>query len=172
MLYYRYFSLISIVLCLALCSCASTTNPQGNSYDETVTPGKTKLLNLTGQPTTESAAEVYFDASSRTEMMISFHDRLIAFQVDDVDLPGANGGYTPTGYQALALSPGIHTVSYCHTTRSDLGTGAVMCKFKIKDFNFEPGARYRVFEIVSVTHGPSGTGGQTMTVNTNIMKLK
>lgn len=167
-----HIPLLTGLFSLILSGCASTTNPAGITYDDLVVPGKTKVLNLTGMPTTEGAAEVYFGASSRVEMMITFRDRLIAFQLDGVDLPGAQPGSTPTGYQAIAVSPGVHTISYCHTTRSDLGTGVVLCNFKVKDFNFEPNARYMVVGNIGITAGSSsGTISQTTSVRTNMVKL-
>lgn len=168
----RCLVLVSSLAFFALSGCASNTNPAGDSYDEPVVPGKTKLLNLTGQASTEGAAQVYISASSRNEMMVTFRDRLIAYQVDGKDLPGAKAGYTPTGYQALALAPGVHSISYCHTTKSDLGTGMNMCRFKIDAFNFEANARYLVIEKVSVTNSSVGGGiSQSANVGTSIMKL-
>jgi hypothetical protein len=105
-------------------------------------------------------------------MGVTFRDRLIAFQVDGKNLPGAEAGYTPTGYQALALAPGVHTISYCHTTRSSLGTGVVMCKFKVQDFTFESDARYMVVENVNVSTGRAGSAiGETVSVRTNVVKM-
>lgn len=164
--------LIVFMIGIGLVGCASTKNPSGSDYDEPVMPGKTKLLNMTGKPTTEGAAEIYFSASSRVEMMITFRDRLIAFGLDGVPLPGAKAGYTPTGYQAIAVPPGIHTISYCHITRSDLGTGGAMCGFKVENHNFEAGSRYMILGAISVRAGTSsGTSGQTATVSTRLVKL-
>lgn len=162
-----------LIISIGLTGCASIKNPSGSDYDEPVIPGKTKLLNMTGKPTTEGAAEIYFSASSRVEMMITFRDRLIAFELDGVPLSGAKTGYAPTGYQAIAVTPGVHTVSYCHITRSDLGTGVTMCDFKVKNYNFEADSRYMIIGAVSVRAGTSyGTTGQTAIVRTKIVKLQ
>jgi hypothetical protein len=168
-----HFLSIAFMIGIAITGCASIKTPSGSDYDEPVIPGKTKVLNMTGKPTTEGAAEIYFGASSRVEMMITFRDRLVAFELDDVTLPGAKSGYTPTGYQAIAVTPGVHTISYCHITRSDLGTGVVMCDFKVKNYNFEADSRYMVIGAIGVRAGSSsGTTGQTATVRTNIVKLQ
>jgi hypothetical protein len=156
--------------------CAGTHNPYGDEYDEPVVPGKTRLFNLTGSPTTEGSAEVYFAASSRVEMLVTFRDRLLAVQVDGKALPGTNKGGQlsyPTGYQAIALTPGIHSISYCHVTRSGLATGVKLCNFSIKDYNFEPNARYMVGEELSARHGRIGnTTTETVSVGTNITRLR
>lgn len=161
---------------LLLAGCAGTHSPYGDEYDEPVVPGKTKLLNLTGNPTTEGSAEVYFAASSRVEMLVTFRDRLLAVQVDGKDLPGANKGGQlsyPTGYQAIALTPGIHSISYCHVTRSGLATGVKLCDFSIKDYNFEPNARYMVGENLKLSSSYMGnTTSQSINVRTHIMRLK
>jgi hypothetical protein len=154
---------------LFLSGCASSLNPLGEQYHEPVAPGITKPLNWTGKPTTEGAAEVYFGASSRREFMITFRDRLLAYRVDGVDLPGVKVGNGATGYQAIALSPGVHSISYCHTTKSDLATGVVMCDFEIKDYQFEANARYMVSESVVVQ---SVMGGERVSVRTRMDKIK
>lgn len=121
----------------------------------------------------EGAAEVYFSASSRQGMMVTFRDRLIAYGVDGVNLPGAKVGNGATGYQAIALTPGVHSVSYCHTTRSDLATGVVICNFEIKDYKFEANARYMVSEAVNVRSVPIGSGSsEQVSVRTTIRKIK
>lgn len=155
---------------LILAGCASTTDPWGAQYEESVIPGKTKVLNMTGKSTTDGATEIYFGASSRVEMMVTFKDRLIAFQLDGENLPGAKAGHSPTGYQAVAVNPGVHTISYCHTTKSTLGSGVVMCDFVLKDFNFEPNARYMVVGNIDVRSGNS-SGSQTTSVRTKLLKL-
>lgn len=158
----------SVLFVAMLCtSCSGTKDPYGQEYSDAVIPGKTVLLNWTGQPTTTNSAELYFSASQRTEMFVKFQDRLLAIQVDDKDLPGANRGLVyPTGYQAIALSPGVHSVSYCHMTRSALATGVGMCDFKIKDFNFKANTRYMLFGDTSVE---SIATGQKITVKTRLV---
>ena len=167
-----FFALSIALLCAG---CAGTKGPDGQDYEETVVPGKTALLNLTGKLTTTGAAEVYFGASQRVEMMVKFHDRLLAFQVDGQNLPGADKGNQvtyPTGYQAIALSPGVHSISYCHLTRSTLATGVAMCNFKINDFNFESGARYMVLGDIAVNTGSIGKDMvQTANVRTRMIRL-
>lgn len=161
---------------LLLAGCAGTHSPYGDEYDEPVVPGKTKLLNLTGNPTTQGSAEVYFAASSRVEMLVTFRDRLLAFQVDGKNLPGADKGSQlsyPTGYQAIALIPGIHSISYCHVTRSGFATGVKLCDFRIRDYNFEPNARYMVGEDLNLRHSQIGNmTTQALRVRTNILRLK
>lgn len=170
-------SLLSCLLSsLLLAGCAGTQSAHGDAYDEPVVPGQTRLLNLTGNPTTEGAAEVYFSASSRTEMLVTFRDRLVAFEVDGKTLPGASRGNQltyPTGYQALALSPGVHSISYCHVTRSDLATGVRLCNFTIREFNFEPNARYMVDKNLDVRHNRSGnTTTETVRVRTDMQRIR
>lgn len=157
-------------LLILLGGCASGLSPTGEPYHEPVAPGKAKLLNWTGSPTMEGAAEVYFSASSRRELMVTFRDRLLAYRVDGVDLPGAKVGNGATGYQAIALSPGVHSISYCHTTKSDLGTGVVMCNFEIENHEFEANARYMVSETVFVR--PAPMGGERISVHTRMNKLE
>jgi hypothetical protein len=160
---------------LLLAGCAGTSGPDGQDYEEQVIPGKTALLNLTGQPSTTGAAELYFSASQRIEMMVTFHDRLLAFQVDGKYLPGASKGNKvtyPTGYQAIALSPGIHTISYCHMTRSTLATGVAMCNFEIVDFNFEANTRYMVMGNIAINSEQIGNlNSQVANVRTRMVKL-
>ena len=161
---------------LLLSGCAGTQNPRGEEYDEPVIPGQTRVLNLTGNLDTDGAAEVYFSASSRIEMLVTFRDRLVAVEVDGKLLPVADKGgqvtYS-TGYQAIALSPGIHTVSYCHVTRSAIATGARICGLTVKDFNFEPNARYMVGESVNVTHSMTGSSTlQNLHVRTGITRVR
>lgn len=168
---YFYSAIISGVLSLSLGGCASTTNPMGEGYEDPVVPGKIKLLNLTGRPTTEGAAEIYFSASSRKEMGATVRDRLIAFQVDGKKLNGAEAGYTPTGYQALALAPGVHTISFCYTTRS-VWSGLVMCEFKVDDFTFESNTRYMVVDNLEYSMRYEGISiAREMAVRTNVLKL-
>lgn len=172
---YANFVIIFSVVSILLVGCAGTSTPNGRLYEDIVIPGKTELLNLTGTSSTAGAAEVYFNSSQRTEAMVVFSDRLIAIQLDGKDLPGADRGnkFTyPTGYQAIALSPGIHSISYCHATRSALATGVWMCNYKITDFNFEPNGRYMVQGNITVSTGSIGqTMTQTANVKTGIYKL-
>lgn len=171
----RYISIFFAMSSMLLIGCAGIKDPLGYKYEEMVIPGKTKLLNLTGMPSTLGASEVYFSATQRTEMMVKFHDRLLAIQVDGKDLPGVSRGNNftyPTGYQAIALSPGLHSISYCHTTRSALATGVSMCNFKITDFNFEPNTRYMVQGSIAVdTDWIGNTMSQRANVRTRIIKL-
>jgi hypothetical protein len=163
------------LLLVFLVGCAGTNNPNGKPYEDVVSPGKVELLNLTGEKSTAGAAEVYFSTSQRTEAMVVFKDRLIAIQVDGKDLPGADRGdkFTyPTGYQAIALKPGIHSISYCYATRSTLGTGIWGCNLKISNFNFEPDARYMVQGQTTVSTGSIGnTMTQAARVTSGIYKL-
>lgn len=172
---FKNFLTIAIISTTFLVGCAGTSSSNGQAYEDTVAPGRVKLLNLTGASTTDGAAEVYFSSSQRTEAGIVFRDRLVAIQVDGKDLPGADRGNKityPTGYQAIALTPGVHSISYCHMTRSALATGVWSCNFKINEFNFEPNARYMVQGNVKVSAEMIGNSiTQTANVKTGIYKL-
>jgi hypothetical protein len=172
---FKHLLTLVIISTAFLAGCAGTNSPNGHAYEDTVAPGKVKLLNLTGASTTDGAAEVYFSSSQRTEAAVVFRDRLVAIQVDGKDLPGVDRGNKityPTGYQAIALTPGVHSISYCHMTRSALATGVWGCNLKINDFNFEPNARYMVQGNVKVSTGTIGNSiTQTANVKTGIYKL-
>lgn len=156
----------------ALAACASGGSPMGGEYDEPVMVGKTLPLNLTGNPSTNGAAEVYFEAREHDGK----HDKLLAILVDGEALANTNPSLLNIkGYQALALKPGVHSIGYCFHGKAMFGSVG-SCKFLIDKFNFEAGTRYMVVAASSVSASSQMIGNkfytsQEIEIRTGIVKL-
>ena len=109
-----------------------------------------------------------------TALGVPFHRLLLATHVDGQQLPDAGRHSTldVSGKQALRLTPGKHSLSWCWVSISALGTGGAKCGFGAKDVEFRAGQRYVVdFSTREDISGPPGREVSTITINSEIRDL-
>ncbi|BBP76281.1 hypothetical protein PHLH7_23850 [Pseudomonas sp. Ost2] len=169
-LFSSYLKLSTTLLAAALttaCSSYHYKDYQGEWAPETMKP-----YDLSDN--TADAPVVYFATTQFRALGVPFHRLLLATQVDDKPLPGAGRRsiLDVSGMQALRLTPGKHSLSWCWASMNALGTGGAKCGFGARDIEFRAGQRYVVdFSTRSDISGPPGREMSTMTINSEIRNL-
>lgn len=123
---------------------------------------------------TANAPVVYFATTRFRGLGIKFHRLLLATHVDDQLLEGAGRRsiLDVSGKQALRLTPGKHSLSWCWVSMNALGTGGAKCGFGARDVEFRAGQRYVVdFTTRDDINGPPGRQVSTITIEFEIRNL-
>ncbi|MBA3582801.1 MAG: hypothetical protein H0W44_10155 [Gammaproteobacteria bacterium] len=136
--------LIAVLLCFSVQACGPL-NLRKNyyQYDEIVVPGKTKILNLSDTENSTERSEIYLDSDASG----SHHRFWLATYVDGVPVPKYlqkvknDLNSKNQGAQAIALTPGKHTIQLCWISVSRLGGGET-CGQTIKDVDYQKGKVY------------------------------
>ncbi|WP_231994376.1 hypothetical protein [Pseudomonas syringae group genomosp. 3] len=106
-----------------------------------------------------NAPVVYFSTTRFREPGVKFYRFLPATHLDDQLLEGAgrHSILDISGKQALRLTPGKHSLSWCLVSMNALGTGGAKCGLGARDVEFRAGQRYVVdFSTSSAINGPPG----------------
>lgn len=95
----------------------------------------------------EGAADapvIYFDTLQYREVGIPFHRLFLATRADGKLLPdaGKKSIMDYSGYQALRMTPGEHSLEWCWVSMNKLGTGGGKCGFVVPSLHLEAGKRY------------------------------
>lgn len=117
---------------------------------------------------------VYFATTRYRALGVPFHRLLLATHVDGKLLEGAGRRsiLDVSGKQALKLTPGKHSLSWCWASMNALGTGGAKCGFGAQDIEFEAGQRYIVdFSTREDIEGPPGRESMTITIKNEIRNL-
>ncbi len=149
------------------CSNYQYKDYQGDWAPETMTPHD--LSN--NQP---DAPVVYFATTRYRALGVPFHRLLLATHVDGQLLEGAGRRsiLDVSGKQALRLTPGKHSLSWCWASMNALGTGGAKCGFAAQDVEFRSGQRYVVdFSTRDDISGPPGREVSTITITSEIRNL-
>ncbi|TBU91266.1 hypothetical protein DNK34_18920 [Pseudomonas dryadis] len=162
--------LSAVLLIAALTSACSNyhyKDYQGDWAPESMTP----------YDLSDNAADapvVYFATTRFRGLGVPFHRLLLATHVDDQLLEGAGRRsiLDVSGKQALRLTPGKHSLSWCWASMNALGTGGAKCGFAARDVEFLPGQRYIVdFSTRDDITGPPGREVSTITIKSEIRNL-
>lgn len=140
-----------IALAAVLSGCASFTY---KDYQGRVDPDAIKPYDLSQN--TPDAPVIYFDTATYREVGVPFHRLLLVTHVDDQPLMGAGQGplFDFSGYQAVKVTPGKHSLGWCWVSKNSLGTGGGRCGFKASGIEFIAGQRYVVtWSTSGVTQG-------------------
>ncbi|WP_081951553.1 hypothetical protein [Pseudomonas cremoricolorata] len=134
---FRLLGLTAILLMTSACS-----NHQYKTYVGSLDDPAIQVLDLS-----EGAANapiLYFDTRQFRELGVPFHRLLLAVRVDGKQLPdaGKHSILNYSGYQALRLAPGEHSVEWCWVSMNKLGTGGGKCGFGAPALNLEAGKHY------------------------------
>lgn len=158
---------LSLASLLGACSNYHYKEYQGDWAPETMTP-----YDLSGNQA--DAPVVYFATVRYRALGVPFHRLLLATHVDDQLLEGAGRRsiLDIAGKQALRLTPGKHSLSWCWASMNALGTGGGKCGFTARDVEFRAGKRYIVdFDTVDAINGPPGRETMTITITSEIRDL-
>ncbi|WP_026145604.1 hypothetical protein [Pseudomonas asplenii] len=120
------------------------------------------------------APVVYFATVRYRALGVPFHRLLLVTEVDDQRLPGAGRRsiLDVSGMQALKLTPGKHSLTWCWASMNALGTGGAKCGFNARDVEFLAGQRYVVdFSTREDISGPPGREMSTITIKSEIRNL-
>lgn len=112
------------------------------------------------------APVVYFATTRYRALGVKFHRLLLATHVDGELLEGAGRRsiLDISGEQALRLTPGEHTLTWCWVSMNALGTGGGKCGLTASGVKFQPGQRYVVdFSNANEIKGPPG--GEMMLIH-------
>ncbi|MGB4075375.1 hypothetical protein [Pseudomonas sp.] len=136
---FNFSVLVAISLALGACSGFNYKDYQGQ-----IDPAVIKPYDLSGR--TPGAPIIYFDTTTYRDLGVPFHRLLLATHVDDQHLAGAGRGefYDFSGYQAVKVTPGKHSLQWCWVSKNSLGTGGGTCSFRAGDVEFKAGQRYLV----------------------------
>lgn len=121
-----------------------------------------------------NAPVVYFATTRFRGLGVKFHRLLLATHVDDQLLEGAGRRsiLDVSGKQALRLTPGKHSLTWCWVSMNALGTGGAKCGFGARDVEFNAGQRYVVdFTTRDDINGPPGRQVSTITIESEIRNL-
>ncbi|MDQ0740246.1 hypothetical protein [Pseudomonas sp. W4I3] len=121
-----------------------------------------------------NAPVVYFATTRFRGLGVKFHRLLLATHVDDQLLEGAGRRsiLDVSGKQALRLTPGKHSLTWCWVSMNALGTGGAKCGFSARDVEFNAGQRYVVdFTTRDDINGPPGRQVSTITIESEIRNL-
>jgi len=121
-----------------------------------------------------NAPVVYFATTRFRGLGVKFHRLLLATHVDDQLLEGAGRRsiLDVSGKQALRLTPGKHSLTWCWVSMNALGTGGAKCGFGARDVEFKAGQRYVVdFTTRDDINGPPGRQVSTITIESEIRNL-
>lgn len=134
------FRLLIIAAALLLTSACS--NYQYKTYAGSVDDPSIQILDLSDGAA--DAPVIYFDTVQYRDLGIPFHRLLLAVRVDGKPLPnaGKHSILNYSGYQAIRLAPGHHSVEWCWVSMNKLGTGGGKCGFGAPNLNLEAGKRY------------------------------
>ena len=149
------------------CSNYQYKDYQGDWAPESITP-----YDLSNNTT--DAPVVYFATTRYRALGVPFHRLLLATHVDGQQLPdaGRRSILDVSGKQALQLTPGKHSLSWCWVSMNALGTGGAKCGFGAQDIEFQAGQRYVVdFSTREDSNGPPGREVSTITIKSEIRNL-
>ncbi|MEZ0529850.1 hypothetical protein ACAW48_11430 [Pseudomonas sp. Env-37] len=121
-----------------------------------------------------NAPVVYFATTRFRGLGVKFHRLLLATHVDDQLLEGSGRRsiLDVSGKQALRLTPGKHSLSWCWVSMNALGTGGAKCGFGARDVEFRAGQRYVVdFTTRDDINGPPRRQVSTITIESEIRNL-
>lgn len=90
------------------------------------------------------ASIIHFDTTRYRDVGIPFHRLLLAISVDGKPLAaaGRHSLLNFSGYQAVRLTPGEHSLEWCWISMNALGTGGGTCGFGVPRLDFAAGKRY------------------------------
>lgn len=120
------------------------------------------------------APVVYFQTMKYRALGVPFHRFLLATHVDDHLLEGAGRAsiLDVSGKQALRLTPGKHSLTWCWVSMNALGTGGAKCGFTARDVEFQAGQRYIVdFSAHDYVSGVKGRESLTIDISSSIRNL-
>lgn len=134
------FRMLGIALALLMTSACS--NYQYKTYAGNVDDPTIRILDLSDGAA--NAPVIYFDTVQYRALGIPFHRLLLAVRVDGEVLPnaGKHSILSYSGYQAIRLAPGQHSVEWCWVSMNKLGTGGGKCGFSAPNLSLEAGKRY------------------------------
>lgn len=127
---------------VALTLVSGCSNHQYKKYSGNVDDPAIQILDLSNG--TADAPVMHFDTVQYRDVGIPFHRLLLAVQVDGTRLPhaGRHSLMNFSGYQAIRLAPGKHTIEWCWISMNKLGTGGGICGLGVYDIELEAGKRY------------------------------
>ena len=133
----RFLGMSVAVLLTSACS-----SYQYNGYAGSIDDPAVRVLDLSDGMA--DAPVIFFDTAQYRELGIPFHRLLLAVRVDGQSLPdaGRRSILDFSGYQAIRLTPGQHSIEWCWVSMNKLGTGGGKCGFAAPDVRFEAGKRY------------------------------
>ena len=149
------------------CSSYHYKDYQGDWVPEAMTP-----YDLSGNAA--DAPVVYFATTRFRTLGVPFHRLLLATHVDNELLEGAGRSslLNVSGKQALRLTPGKHSLSWCLASMNALGSGGAKCGLEARDVEFRAGQRYVVdFSTRNDISGPPGRELSTITISSEIRNL-
>lgn len=152
---------------MTACSNYQYKDYQGDWAPESMTP-----YDLSNN--TPDSPVVYFATTRYRALGVPFHRLLLATHVDGQQLPdaGRRSILDVSGKQALRLTPGKHSLSWCWVSMNALGTGGAKCGFGAQDIEFRAGQRYVVdFSTRDDISGPPGREVSTITIHSEIRDL-
>ncbi|QLF93425.1 hypothetical protein HW090_09535 [Pseudomonas sp. ABC1] len=151
-------------IAVALLMTSACSNHQYKSYVGNVDDPAMQVLDLSEGAT--DAPVIYFDTTQYRDLGVPFHRLLLAIRVDGKQLPeaGKHSILNYSGYQALRLSPGQHSLEWCWVSMNKLRTGGGQCGFVAPALNFEAGKRYLATWSAS-TSITGVTGREQMEIN-------
>ncbi|MBF4210224.1 hypothetical protein EI533_21085 [Pseudomonas donghuensis] len=120
------------------------------------------------------APEVYFATVRYRALGVPYHRLLLVTHVDDQLLEGAGRRsiLDVSGQQALRLTPGKHSLTWCWASMNALGTGGAKCGFTARDVEFRAGQRYIVdFSTREDINGYPGRETLTISIGSEIRNL-
>ncbi|BCA26811.1 hypothetical protein [Metapseudomonas otitidis] len=134
------FRLLGVAAALLLTSACS--NYQYKTYAGNVDDPTVQILDLSGGAT--NAPVIYFDTVQYRALGVPYHRLLLAVRVDGEPLPnaGKHSILNYSGYQAIRLAPGQHSLEWCWVSMNKLGTGGGQCGFNAPNLSLEAGKRY------------------------------
>ncbi|WP_417330683.1 hypothetical protein [Halomonas cupida] len=130
---------ISLLVLISGCS-----NYQYKTYAVDVGDPAISVLDLSDG--TADAPVVYFDTVRYRSLGIPFHRLLLATRADGERLPfaGKRSILDYSGYQAIRMNPGQHSLEWCWVSMNALGSGGGTCGFGVSDLDLEAGKNYLV----------------------------
>ena len=162
--------LLGIALVLLFTSACS--NYQYKTYVGSVDDSNIQILDLSDGAA--SAPVVYFDTTQYRDLGVPFHRLLLAVRVDGKVLPnaGKHSILNYSGYQAIRLDPGQHSLEWCWVSMNRLGTGGGKCGFSASNINLEAGKRYlATWSAVTDIKGVVGRETMEITVTSYVLDL-
>lgn len=135
-------NLITVILSSLFLSACSGYHYK--NYQPQIIPNEVDILDLSDN--TPGSATIYFDSITYRDVGIPFHRLLLATKVDGVQLKDA-GRFSLldiSGYQAIKVSAGSHSLEWCWVSMNSLGTGGAKCDFRLVNFEFEENKRYLI----------------------------
>lgn len=131
-----------LAIAVLLTFASGCSNYQYKTYMGNVDDPTIKILDLSGG--SADAPVIHFDTMQYRDLGVPFHRLLLAVQVDGKRLPhaGRHSLLNFSGYQAVRLAPGKHTIEWCWISMNKLGTGGGMCGLGATGIELEAGKRY------------------------------